>query len=296
MKKAEAYLYPKTAEEAVALLQAYQGKALVMSGGTDLMLWLKHGTRQPDALVDVDGVEELRGISRRGDTLVIGAGVTHADAAEHPLVNELFPSLAKGCGSVGAPQTRNIGTLGGNIVSAQPAGDASVNLTALGASCEILSPEGRRIVPVESLFLGVGRSAVNPAAELLTKIFIPIPAEPFAVSYRRIAPRNSLALPVACVSVLLLARDGKLAEARVVAAPVAVTPCRAKATEALLTGRPLEEAGLAAQAGGCIQKEINPRDSKLRGSGAYRKALVGTLTEDAVTEALGRLGEKLEKK
>jgi len=282
----KAYLYPKTAEEAVEMLNSYEGKAMIMSGGTDLVLWMKHGKKTPEALVDVDGIAELKGIERQGDKLVIGAGVTHADVAENELVLELFPSLAKGCGSVGAPQPRNIGTVGGNIVSAQPAADSSVNFVALGATCEILSAEGRREVPVESLFLGVGRSVVDPGKEIMTKIMIPIPQKAYAVSYQRMAPRKSLALPVANVSLELVAEDGKIAEARLVASPVAVVPFRCKATEALLTGRDLTDASLAAEAGAMVQTEINPRDSKLRGSGAYRKALIGTQVEDAVNEAV----------
>lgn len=287
--KAEAYLYPKTAQEAVEMLKSYDGKAMLMSGGTDLVLWMKHGKKQPAALVDVDGIDELKGITRQDGALVIGAGVTHADVAESELVRELFPSLAKGCGSVGAPQTRNIGTVGGNIVSAQPAADSSVNFVALGASCEILSEEGRRVVPVESLFLGVGRSVVDPGREIMTKIIVPIPEKPYGVSYQRMAPRKALALPVANVSVELVAEAGTITEARVVASPVAVVPCRCKATEALLVGRSLDDEALASEAGAVVQTEIHPRDSKLRGSGDYRKALIGVLTADAVAEAVSRV-------
>lgn len=287
---AEIYLYPKTAEEAVSLLASYEGKAILMSGGTDLVLWMKHGKKQPAALIDVDGIPELKGITRQGDRLVIGAGVTHAEVAESLLVRELFPNLARGCGSVGAPQTRNIGTVGGNVVSAQPAADASVNFVALGASCELLSQKGRRTAKVEDLFLGVGRSAVDPSAEIMTKIAIPIPTAPFAVAYQRVAPRNSLALPVANVSVEVIAQQNAISKIRIVASPVAVVPYRAKATEKLLTGRSLEAIpSLAAEAGACVQSEIHPRDSKLRGSGDYRRALIGTLVERAVAEALERV-------
>lgn len=290
--KAEAYRYPRSAEEAVELLQAYQGKAMLIAGGTDLMLWLKHGEKQPAALVDVDGIPELKGIRRNGQALEIGAGETHASVAEHLLVRELFPNLAKGCASVGAPQIRNIGTVGGNIVSAQPAGDSSVNFVALGAFCEILSPHGRRTAPVEELFQGVGRSALNPGVEIMTKLLIPIPETPFAVSYQRIAPRESLALPVANVSVELTAEAGRISMARVVAAPVAVTPYRAKATEALLIGGALEDGALPATVNKAICQEVHPRDSALRGSGAYRTALIGTLAERAIAEAMELLLRK----
>lgn len=294
--KPEVYLYPKTAEEAVEMLKSYQGKAMLMSGGTDLVLWMKHGKKQPAALVDVDAIEELHGIEEKDGMLVIGAGVTHSEVAENALVNRYFPNLAQGCGSVGAPQTRNIGTVGGNIVSAQPAADSSANFVALGASCEILSQEGRRTVPVESLFLGVGRSVVDPGAEIMTRIMIPIPKKKFATAYQRIAPRNSLALPVANVSVELIAENGAIAEARVVASPVAVVPYRAKATEQLLTGRALGDKALAAEAGECVKTEIHPRDSKLRGSGAYRTELIGTLVERAVEQALARIAADAEEK
>lgn len=292
MYKPESYLYPKTSEEALQMLASYDGKAMIMSGGTDLVLWMKHGKKTPVALVDIDAIEELKGIELKDGNLVIGAGMTHADVAENELVNSLFPNLAKGCGSAGAPQTRNIGTVGGNIVSAQPAADSSVNFVALGASCEILSASGRRIVPVESLFLGVGRSAVDPGKEIMTKIIIPVPTEKYAVAYQRVAPRASLALPIANVSVMLIADGAKIKDARIVASPVATVPYRAKKTEEALKGMALTDPSLAATVNDVIQTEINPRDSKLRGSADYRKALIGVLTERAVSEAINRILSK----
>lgn len=287
--KPERYLFPATAEQAMEMLAEYNGAAMLISGGTDLMLWMKDGKKSPRALIDVDRIPELHTFGREGNRMMIGAGVTHAQVAADPEIRGLFPCLSKGCGSVGAPQTRNIGSVGGNIVSAQPAADSSVNFVALDAACEILSPQGRRIVPVESLFLGVGQSALDPCREIMTKIIIPIPQGKYATSYQRIAQRNALSLPVINVAARLEADGGRITDARIVIAPVAVTPFRARATEQLLLGKSCDDAGMAAEAGASAMGEVHPRDSLLRGSGEYRKHLVKSLVESAVREAAAGL-------
>lgn len=285
----EKYLYPTSAEEAVRMLEDYQGEAMIMAGGTDLVLWIKEGKREPSALVDIDGIEELHGVLIREDEIILGAGVTHAEVAENRELKKRVKCLTDGCRSVGSPQIRNIATVGGNIVSAQPAADSTVNFVALGAECEIASAEGRRRVPVEQLFLGVGKSALNPGRELLTKIYIPLPSGPYATSFQRLAPRNSLALPIVNVAAYLAEEDGRIAEARIVASPVAVTPFRLRQAEQYLTGKQVSEKGLAAAAGQLAHDEANPRDSLLRGSGEYRKVLVQDLVTKAVEEILGKL-------
>ena len=285
----QSYLFPTSASQAVDMLTQYDGQALLISGGTDLMLWMKEGKKAPAALIDLDRIEQLHQWRREGDMISLGAALTHGQVARDPQLRALFPNLCQGCGSVGAPQTRNIGTIGGNIVSAQPAADASINLVALDACCEIISAAGSRIVPIETLFLGVGKSALDAGRELMTRVLVPIPRQPYATAYQRMSPRNALSLPVINVAVRLTAEQGCISDARIVAAPVAVTPLRLRATEQLLLGRSLQESGLVAQAGELAVNEVHPRDSLQRGSGAYRKQLVRTLTEAALEQCLAQL-------
>ena len=286
MKK---YLFSADVEECLGLLAQHKGSARLVAGATDLMLWIREGRVSPEVLVDVTRIREMRGVAIQGDVLVIGSATTHAEIAADATVKKLFPSLASGCLSVGSPQIRNIATLAGNIVSAQPAADSVVPMTALGASCEILSEDGRTVKPLSALSKAVGESHVDPTKEILTKIYIDIPKCRYGTSFKRIAPREAMALPVVNVAVMLKAEGAQIAEARIVVSPVAVVPFRAKETEAFLHGKvPSEE--LLKQAAEIVGNEVSPRDSLQRGSGAYRKMLVKDLVAQALKEASAACG------
>ena len=138
MKKVEKYLFPKCIEECIKMLSENKGEARLVSGATDLSLWIKDEKVSPAVLVDVSDLKEMRFIELVGDKLVIGAAMTHAEIASNEKVKKYFPALSDGCRNVGSPQIRNVATLAGNIVSAQPAADSVVPMTALDASCEIV--------------------------------------------------------------------------------------------------------------------------------------------------------------
>lgn len=289
MKKVEKHLFPKDIKEALAFLEEYKGEARLVSGATDLMLWIREEKVTPRVLVDVSDLPEMRFVSVENGKMTIGAAMTHAEIAAHEAVKRIFPSLSDGCRSVGSPQIRNIATLAGNIVSAQPAADSVVPMTALDAVCEIVSKEGIRRQPLCELSKTVGESYVDPTKEILTKIEIAVPAGKYGTAFKRIAAREAMALPVVNVAVMLeAAGDGTLNAARVVASPVAVVPFRARKAEAHLLGKK-PQAELIAEAAAIAGDEASPRDSLVRGSGAYRKALVKDLVEQALTEAAAAL-------
>lgn len=285
MVKVEKYLYPKTVEEAIGYLNEYHGKAKVVAGGTDLVIWIRSGKAQAEVLVDVTDIDELHGISIQNNQLVIGACVNCTDVSINKNVKKTFKCLAKGCRSIGSPQIRNMATVAGNIVSAQPAADASVNFVALEAKCEIASIEGRRIVNVEDLFLGIGKSAIDSTKEIITKIFMDIPKNNYATGFERIAPRNSLALPIVNVSVKIEVKNKLVTDCKIVISPVATVPFRAKKTESFLIGKDISDEKYLETA--CVEafNEANPRDSLLRGTGEYRKVLVKDLVYKALVSA-----------
>lgn len=285
MKKVEKHLFPKSVKEVVDLLDEYKGEARIVSGATDLMLWIKDGKVSPSVLVDVSDIEEMRFVDVKDGKMYIGAAMTHAEIAADKTVKEIFPALSDGCRSVGSPQIRNIATLAGNIVSAQPAADSVVPMTALGAVCEIVDKNGAHLRPLCELSKTVGESYVDPTKEVLTTIHIDIPKGKYGTAFKRIAPREAMALPVVNVAVMIEAEDdGTISAARIVASPVAVVPFRAKKAESILIGKkPSEE--LFAEAAETAGQEASPRDSLVRGSGAYRKVLVRDLVEQALTEA-----------
>ncbi|OUO93187.1 xanthine dehydrogenase family protein subunit M [Cloacibacillus sp. An23] len=285
MKKVVKHLFPKNVAEAVAMLAQYEGEARLVSGATDLMLWMREGKVSPSVLVDVSDVEEMRGVEVKDGKIFIGASMTHAEIAAHPLVKKIFPALSDGCRSVGSPQIRNLGTLAGNIVSAQPAADSVVPMTALGAVCEIVDAGGSCKQPISSLSKSVGVSNLDPTKEVMKTIEIEIPDGKYGTAFKRIAPREAMALPVVNVAVMLHAgSDGCISAARIVASPVAVVPFRAQKAEAFLIGKK-PSAALYAETAVIAGDEASPRDSLVRGSGAYRKVLVKDLVEQALTEA-----------
>lgn len=285
MKKVEKHLFPKNIKEALELLVEYKGEARLVSGATDLMLWIREEKVSPSVLVDVSELPEMRFVSAADGKMTIGSAMTHAEIAAHPDVKRIFPALSDGCRSVGSPQIRNIATLAGNIVSAQPAADSVVPMTALGAQCELVGPEGARMRPLCELSKRVGESYVDPTKEILTRIEIRIPSGRYGTAFKRIAPREAMALPVVNAAVMLEAEDdGTIKAARIVASPVAVVPFRAKNAEEYLIGKKASPE-LFAEAAEAAGAEASPRDSLVRGSGAYRKVLVKDLVERALIQA-----------
>ncbi len=283
--RTENYLFPRSIEECVKMLAEHKGEARIVAGGTDLVLWMREGKVPQRTLVDVSRIEGIDAFELRAGEMVLGAGMTHAAVAANGDVKKYFPALADGCRSVGSPQIRHIATLGGNIVSAQPAADSVIPMTALDARCEIVSESGSRIVPLGELHAGVGKSNVDPSREIIAKIFIPIPDKPYACAFTRTAPREAMALPIVNAAVRIVVYGGAVSDARIAVAPVAVTPFRASEAEAFLVGKDPADKKILAEAARIASAEAKPRDSLQRGSGEYRKVLVGDLVEKALIEA-----------
>ena len=251
-----------------ALAQA-DGSAVVMAGGTDLMVDFKAGKLQPKMWVDVTRVPELGGITVEDGKLVIGAAVTLTTIARSPLVRQYFPSLAQGCGTVGSLQIRNSATLVGNVVSAQPAGDGAMSLAPLDPTFTVLSAQGERQLSMGEMYAGFARSAIDHSRELVTKISIPLPQPGEAASFVRLELRKSLSLPMLNCAAMIHVENGTVTWARITMAPVGVGPVRAKAAEAFLAGKALTEENMT-QAGQLALEDANPRSNPLRGSREYR--------------------------
>jgi len=116
------YLFPHDIEECLAVLSAMEGRGRLVAGGTDLVANLEYGKARAETLIDISSVQDLMGFEIQGHELVIRAGATHAEISAAPRIQQMWPALAKACGSVGSPQIRNVATLAGNVVNAQPAG------------------------------------------------------------------------------------------------------------------------------------------------------------------------------
>ena len=279
------YLYPETVREAVDLLAKWSGQARIVAGGTDLVLQLKRGERQAACLIDASRVEKMRGIEESDGTITLGAAVTHAEAAASPLLHASAPVLAQAALEVGSPEIRNVATIGGNVVNAQPAADTALALLALEAEAEILGAGGARWAPLLDLYQGAGVSAVDSTAEVVRRFRFRVPAGQVGSAYRRLGKCKSIALPVLCAATVVRQEEGKVVSAAISLGPVAPVPFRPRAAEKWLAGRPAT-AETATQAAALAQEEAQPRDSLLRCAREYREAMVGVLVQSTLEQAI----------
>lgn len=278
----EDYYRPQTLPDALSILSRNPGRARVIAGGTDLLLDLKNAGKEVAYLVDIRGIEGLTKIEEKEGRLFIGACVTHSQLAASPLIREKAAALAEGAETVGSVQVRNIGTVGGNIVNAQPAADTAVPLVALGASAEMVDADGaKRVAAVEDLFAGPGRSKIDSTKTIVTEFSFP--AVPSRLSaFDRIARRKSLSLPMLNLAVALQRENNAAKNIRIAAGPIGPTPQRLKRVESILEGQTIDP-GLLAEAARLASECAQPRDSVLRGPRNYRKEMIGVMLTRTLT-------------
>ncbi len=285
------YHTPQTIEEALALLEHYQGEARIIAGGTDLILEMHEGRRPPvHALIDVAQIAGLDQIQPQDGWITIGAAVTHTQIVESSLIRQRGTALAEGCSVIGGPQVRNVATLCGNVAHALPAADGTTALVALGAEGQVTHARGSQWVPLLELFKGPGQSAVDSTRELLTAVRIRPTGEQEASAYTRVMRPQGVALPMFVVAVMVrLDEAGKRIEkARISLGPVAPVPYRSYVAETALQG---QIAGPAAyqQAVEAALGECHPRTSKYRATAEYRVEMIKTLLPKALETAVARI-------
>jgi carbon-monoxide dehydrogenase medium subunit len=272
----EEYYRPQTLQEALNFLNRNQGRARVIAGGTDLFLDLKNGYKQARYLVDIRDIEGMTTIEEIGGVLYIGAGVTHSQLAANPLIRNRAAALAEGAARVGSEQIRNMGTVGGNIVNAQPAADTAIPLVALGAIAQVVDTEGtKRTTAVEDIFEGPGRSKIDSTKTIITGFSVQ--AIPSTLSaFDRMARRRSLSLPILNLAIALQRENEIIKNIRIAAGPIAPKPIRLTGVESILEGQTMGP-GLLDEAAKVASNCAQPRDSVLRGPRAYRKEMLGIM-------------------
>jgi CO/xanthine dehydrogenase FAD-binding subunit len=187
---------PTSLDQALRV-KAEHPEAVPIQGGTDVMVELNFDRRRPELLVNLSEVPELRGWSRDNGGLRLGSGLTYAEAMEPPLA-ELLPALAEASRTVGSPQIRNRGTLGGNLGTASPAGDALPPLLVEEASVEVTSVRGARTLPLREFLVGPKRNATAPD-ELITAVRV-VPSGA-AQTFMKVGPRNAMVIAVCSLAV-----------------------------------------------------------------------------------------------
>ena len=290
------YLRPRHLLEAVDLLESYGKEAKIIAGGTDLLIQIRKKEAMPRVLVDITKISGLDEIRLEGGLIKVGALVTHHQMATSSLLKEKALALSEGASWVGSPQIRNLGTVGGNIVSGQPGADTTIPLLALGATVKMVGVKGERIVALSEFSGGPGKTVVNGTSDIITEISFPALKEGEASLTLRLARRKSLALPILVTSLVLSAdlKEKRFRHVSIALGPVAPVPFRAKEAEqylvsAEINGKTIHEAARRAAL------ESHPRTNPLRGSASYRKDMVEALVERGIKKGLHLLESQHDK-
>jgi CO/xanthine dehydrogenase FAD-binding subunit len=259
-------LTPRSLEEALQL-KAEHPQAVPIAGGTDLMVDLNFDRTRPAGILNLNEVGELRGWSRENGAVRLGAGLTYAEAMHAPLA-DLLPALAEASRTVGSPQIRNRGTIGGNLGTASPAGDALPPLLIEGARVELASVRGARELPLADFLLGPKQNALAPDELIIAVRLSPSGARQ---TFMKVGPRN--AMVIAVVS-LALSVDRERAEVRAAYGSAGPVP-------ALVVGSLAEREGLPERVAAAAQ----PIDD-VRGSAAYRRHALRVLVRRALERCI----------
>jgi CO/xanthine dehydrogenase FAD-binding subunit len=271
------FLQPRSLPDALAIM-AERPDAVPIAGGTDVMVELNFDRRRPEAILDLTRVPELGAWDRSDGGVRVGAGVTYTRAIAE-LAGDL-PGLAIAARTVGSPQIRNRGTIGGNLGSASPAGDCHPPLLAVGAEVEVASAGGARRVPIDEFFTGPKQSALEPD-ELICAVHLPAATGP--QQFAKIGTRNAMVIAVCSFGLALDPAGGRVGTGIGSAGP---TPLRAGEAEEFLEGvlssedlwssrAPLGEAAVA-RFGELVAAAARPIDD-VRGTAAYRSHALGVL-------------------
>lgn len=277
------YYAPQTVQEVSSLLSQFGSKAKILSGGTDLMVKMKHGVAAYETLISLKELSELREIRyEQGKGVVIGSRATHNELVNSPVLNEKYLSVSEAAHHMASNQIRNLGTVGGNIVNAVPSADLPPILIALGATISMSGPNGERTMPLEEFFVCPGQT-VLAENEVVTHFTIPDQASTGS-TYIKFGLRRSGALAVVGAAVAVTMEGKIIKDARIALGAVAPTPMRAKKAEAVLNGQEYSE-DLLEKAGAAASLECSPI-SDIRGSEDYRRDMVRVFTKRALKAAI----------
>ncbi len=275
------YAKPSRLAEALrALGRRVPGGAVPLAGGTDLVAWLRDGVVAPGALIDLKGIDDLRGIRKKGNRLWIGACTPFAEIMESPLVRRAAPILVEAAGMVASVGVRNRATIGGNLCSAVPCCDSGPALLTYGATLHMATARGTKSIAAGRWFLGPRKTALGKGGILAG---ISIPMARHAGAFAKLKRYRGEDLAQASVAVRVDARH----HWQVAYGSVAPTPIRGPRVERLLKGVKSPDAALLEKAAAVAEQEVAPI-TDIRGSAAYRRLMVGVMLKRAIRLAARR--------
>jgi len=266
------YLKVNSIEELLANLD--KPGAMVLCGGTDLVVKMRSGLLSPELLLDISDLPELREIRNIGSKIEIGAAVTQSELLASEIVRERLPLLITVLSQLGCVQIRNRGTLGGNLVNASPAADSAVPLLLFDAEVILTGSQGERQLAVKDFFRGPGKTALSNG-EFLRAVLIPLPNPKLSPLFHKIGRRKALTIAIASLGALLHVEGDLIQEVRLAAGSVAPTPIRLRRVEERANGKRVT-ASLIEEARKLALQSVSPIDD-IRASADYRRTVIADL-------------------
>jgi carbon-monoxide dehydrogenase medium subunit len=280
------YFSPRTLDEAISLLQKLGSDAKLLSGGQSLIPMMKLRLLSPQYIVDINRIPGLNYISESDGHLKIGALTREHELESSAVVQAKFPILADTAKVIADPLVRSQATVCGNLAHGDPANDHPATMLALGATVVATGPKGKREIAIENFFPGLFTTALEPD-EILTEIRIPLPPSGSSGAYLKLERKVGDFATAGVAAQITLDGQGICRKAGVGLTNVGLTPIKATQTEAFLTGKALDDAGVK-QAADLAASESQPMDD-IRGSAEYKRDLVRVLATRALARALQRV-------
>jgi carbon-monoxide dehydrogenase medium subunit len=277
------FVRPADLSELLIIKKKLQKKALILDGGTNLLIYIKDGVIREGTMVDVTRVPELRGIQRKNGTVVIGAAETMTDLMDSELLKDSIPFIPEFIKDFGNLLVRNTSTIGGNIADASPIADSAPPLLVLDARVVAASSEGERTIPLNQFFVKPQETALRPD-DVLLRFEVPVPKSGRG-RFVKLGLRRGTSCSVASAAVWLAAEEGNVREIRIALGGVAPKPLRIEKTEETFTGARLDIETIDRISEG-VKQEIAPI-TDVRGSAAYRREVTARLVARAVKACAG---------
>ena len=274
---------PTALEELLDFKAKEGGKARILDGGSNVLVYIKEGTIPSGTLVDVKFLEAIKGIDVRNGVVEIGAGELIADIMESPVIEKEIPFLRDVLQKFANPLVRNMATLAGNIADSSPIGDTIPPLLVLEAKVVLASAKGQRVIPLEEFFTGPGKNVLEPE-EVILKVQFPVPIEGNG-GHIKLGLRKGTSCSVVSVAVWIAVEKNRVEDIRIALGGVAPTPIRARKTESSFKAQSLDWDRISVLSV-TVTEEISPI-TDVRGSAEYRRQVSVSLLAKAIRQALG---------
>jgi CO/xanthine dehydrogenase FAD-binding subunit len=280
------YQAAKSVKEACKFMLAAKGKGYILAGGTDLLVQMKSGVREPGVIVDVKKIPEMTTIVEKKGSYTIGAATPAAVIGEHKKLKKAWPGVVEAINLIGSTQVQGRASAGGNLCNASPAADSVPALVAAGCTVAVQGPNGKRTVPVEKFTAGPGKTTLKPG-EIVVSLTLPARPKGSSDAYLRLIPRTEMDIAVVGVGVSLTMKGDTVKDARVGLGAVAPTVLLVDKAAKALIGSKLDDKALDAAAAAC-SAACKPIDDK-RGTIHYRTKIAGVLLKRAAMIARDRI-------